>query len=137
MTGVLRTGVHLLVVVLQVAVLIGLAPLVAGITRQVRARLEGRAGAGLLQPWRDVRKLLGKRPMHAAGTSVVTRVAPMVLLASGLMVAALVPLVSANPLPPCPMTCSWSSVLLVGTVALALRGLDTGRRSGAWARAGT
>ena len=26
--------------------------------RQVRARLEGRAGAGVLQPWRDLRKLL-------------------------------------------------------------------------------
>ena len=75
MSGALRTGGHLLVVVLQVAVMFGLAPLVVVITRQVRARLEGRAGAGLLQPWRDVRKLLGKRPVHAAGTSVVTRAA--------------------------------------------------------------
>ena len=131
MSGALRTGGHLLVVVLQVAVMFGLAPLVVGITRQVRARLEGRAGAGLLQPWRDVRKLLGKRPVHAAGTSVVTRAAPMVLLASGLMVAALVPLVTASPLPLVPDDLFVVvSVLLVGTVALALLGLDAGSAFG-------
>ncbi len=131
MTGALRTAGHLLVVLLQVAVMVGLAPLVAGITRQARARLEGRAGAGLLQPWRDVRKLLGKRPVHAAGASVVTRVAPMVLLASGLVVAALVPLVAASPLPLVPDDLFVVvSVLLVGTVALALLGLDVGSAFG-------
>ncbi len=42
------------------SVMVG-APLVVGLTRQVRARWEGRVGAGVLQPWRDILKQLGKQ----------------------------------------------------------------------------
>ena len=37
--------------------------------RQVRARLEGRAGGGVLQPWRDLRKQLGKQQITPQGTT--------------------------------------------------------------------
>ena len=49
------------------------APLVTGVMRQVRAGLEGRAGGGLLQPWRDLRKLFGKQPITPEGTSWCSR----------------------------------------------------------------
>ena len=48
-----------------------LSPLLVGVMRQVRARMEGRAGAGVLQPWRDLRKLLAKEPLQADGTTWV------------------------------------------------------------------
>ncbi|NTW41256.1 MAG: formate hydrogenlyase, partial [Cellulomonadaceae bacterium] len=131
MSGVVAAAGSVLAVLLQVAVMVLLAPVVAGVTRQARARLEGRAGAGVLQPWRDLRKLVGKRPVQAAGTSAVTRVAPLVLLTSGLVVAALVPLVTAIPLDLVPDDLFVVvSVLLVGTVALALLGLDAGSAFG-------
>lgn len=131
MSGVVVAAGSVLAVLLQVAVMVLLAPVVAGVTRQARARLEGRAGAGVLQPWRDLRKLVGKRPVQAAGTSAVTRVAPLVLLTSGLVVAALVPLVTAVPLDLVPDDLFVVvSVLLVGTVALALLGLDAGSAFG-------
>ena len=47
--------------------MVALSPLLIGLMRQVRARLEGRVGAGVLQPWRDLRKLLGKEPLQAEG----------------------------------------------------------------------
>lgn len=125
------TLVTLVVLLAQVTVTVALAPVVAGVTRQARARAEGRAGAGVLQPWRDVRKLFAKRPIHAAGTSWVTRAAPFVLLASSLLVAALVPLVAAMPLALVPDDLFVVvSVLLLGTVALALLGLDSGSAFG-------
>ena len=40
----------LVVALVQVTVAVVLAPLVIGVTRQTRARLEGRVGAGVLQP---------------------------------------------------------------------------------------
>jgi formate hydrogenlyase subunit 4 len=40
----------------QVLVLVVLSPLLIGLMRTVRARLEGRVGGGVLQPWRDLRK---------------------------------------------------------------------------------
>ncbi|MCG2797322.1 MAG: NADH-quinone oxidoreductase subunit H [Cellulomonas sp.] len=119
------------VLLVQVIVAVGLAPLVAGLTRQTRARLEGRAGAGLGQPWRDLRKLVAKRPVRAAGTSWVTLVAPLALLISSLLLAALVPLVSTAALAHVPGDLFVVvSVLLLGTVALALLGLDAGSAFG-------
>lgn len=125
------TALTLAVLLAQVVVMVALAPLVAGLTRQTRARLEGRAGAGVVQPWRDVRKLLAKRPIRAAGTSWVTVAGPVILLVSSLLLAALVPLVAAVSLPLVPDDLFVVvSVLLLGTVALALLGLDSGSAFG-------
>jgi formate hydrogenlyase subunit 4 len=122
---------RVLAALLQVAVAVAVAPVVMGVTRQTRARLEGRAGAGVGQPWRDLRKLWRKRPIRATATSVVTVAAPLALLGSGLVIAALVPLVVSAPLPHVPGDLFVVvSVLLVGTVALALLGLDAGSAFG-------
>ncbi len=121
----------LVVALVQVTVAVAFAPLVVGVTRQTRARLEGRVGPGVLQPARDLRKLLAKTPLRAAGTSPVTVVAPVVLLTSSLLLAALVPLVAALPLSLVPGDLFVAvSVLLLGTVAIALLGLDAGSAFG-------
>ena len=121
----------LAVALVQVTVAVVFAPLVVGVTRQTRARLEGRVGPGVLQPARDLRKLLAKTPLRAAGTSPVTVVAPVVLLTSSLLLAALVPLVAALPLTLVPGDLFVVvSVLLLGTVAIALLGLDAGSAFG-------
>jgi len=117
--------------VLQCAVAVVVAPLLVGTMRQVRARLEGRAGPGVLQPWRDLRKLATKAPLQAAGTTVLSAVLPVVLLASSLVVCALVPLLgaAATPLVPDDLFVV-VSILLVGSVAVALLGLDAGTAFG-------
>ena len=70
----------------QVAAAVALTPLLVGVMRQTRARLEGRAGAGVAQPWRDVRKLLAKEPLQAAGTGPLLSAAPLLLVTSSLVV---------------------------------------------------
>ncbi len=70
--------------VLQIAVVAGGAPILAGLMRQVRARMEGRAGAGIAQPWRDLRKLLRKEPITPRGSGAAFRAAPTVLMATAL-----------------------------------------------------
>lgn len=120
-----------LLVIVQVVVATALTPLLIGVMRQVRARMEGRVGAGLLQPYRDVRKLLAKEPMRADGSSVILVAAPLVLLISSLMVVALVPLVTTATIPSVPNDLFVVvSILLIGTVSLALLGLDTGTAFG-------
>jgi formate hydrogenlyase subunit 4 len=42
----------------QALLLALMAPVVVGVTKAVRARLQGRAGGRVAQPWRDLRKLL-------------------------------------------------------------------------------
>ena len=115
----------------QVIVLVVLSPLLVGLMRQVRARLEGRVGAGIRQPWRDLRKLMAKEPLQADGTSWLSVAAPVVLLVSSLLACALMPLLGAVPFTRVPGDLFVVvSVLLLGTVAVALIGLDAGTAFG-------
>lgn len=117
--------------VLQVVLVAAGAPLLAGLMRQVRARAEGRAGAGVLQPWRDLRKLLRKEPITPHGTGPLFRMAPLVLAGSTLVVAAVVPLVTTrSPLDGAADLFAVTALLALGTVALALAALDTGTAFG-------
>ena len=118
-------------VLLQVVLLIAVAPYVVGVMRQVRARLEGRAGAGIGQPWRDLRKQFAKEAISPEGSSWVFTAAPVVLLASTLVIAAVGPFISAaSPLDRVADLFAVVALLLLGTVALALAGLDTGTAFG-------
>jgi formate hydrogenlyase subunit 4 len=115
----------------QLLLVVGGAPLLVGLMRQVRARLEGRAGAGIGQPWRDLHKLLGKEAIRPHGTSWVFTAGPRVLLATTLLIAAVAPFVSTvSPLDRIADLFAVVALLLLGTVALAVAGLDTGTAFG-------
>ncbi|HTI25341.1 MAG TPA: NADH-quinone oxidoreductase subunit H [Kutzneria sp.] len=117
--------------VVQPLVVVAGSPLLVGMTRQLRARLEGRAGAGIGQPWRDLRKLFGKETITPRGTGAVFRLAPMVLVATTLVVAVVVPFVTTDSaLDPVADLFAVVALLAAGTVALALAGLDTGTAFG-------
>lgn len=107
------------------------APLLLGLMRQVRARWEGRAGAGVLQPWRDLHKQLGKQQITPAGTTIVFAAAPAVIAGTTLLIAAVVPIVATgSPLDPVADLFAVVGLLFVGTVALSLAGIDTGTAFG-------
>lgn len=121
----------ILIAVVQVVLFVLLAPLLIGVIRQVRARIEGRAGAGVGQPWRDVRKLLAKDPVRAADSGWMLRVGPVAVLVSSLLLCVLLPLVGTIPFAPLPSDLFVIvSVMLIGVVALALVGLDAGTAFG-------
>jgi formate hydrogenlyase subunit 4 len=120
-----------LVVVVQIGIAVGFAPLLIGLLRTVRARLEGRAGPPIVQPWRDLRKLWTKERIVPEHTSWIFACAPVVLVSSTLVIAAIVPLVStASPLDHVGDLFAIVSLFLVGTVFLALAGLDPGTAFG-------
>ncbi|MEU6783073.1 NADH-quinone oxidoreductase subunit H [Nonomuraea angiospora] len=107
------------------------APLLVGVMRQARARLEGRAGAGIWQPWRDLRKLMRKQAITPHGTGWVFRAAPLLLAGTTLVVAAVVPLVTTDsPLDGVADLFAVTALLALGSVALALGALDTGTAFG-------
>lgn len=117
--------------VAQPVLVVGGSPLLLGVMRQVRARLEGRAGAGVLQPWRDLRKLFRKEPITPRGTSEIFRYAPVVLMATTLVVAVVAPFITVESgLDPVADLFAVVALLALGTVALALAGLDTGTAFG-------
>jgi formate hydrogenlyase subunit 4 len=117
--------------VLQAVLIVGGAPLLLGLMRQVRARLEGRAGPGVAQPWRDLRKQLRKQTITPRGTSEMFRVAPVLTVAMTLVVAVVAPFVTvASPLPAVADLFVVVALLAHGTVVIALAGLDTGTAFG-------
>jgi formate hydrogenlyase subunit 4 len=115
----------------QAALMVVVAPLLIGWMRLVRARMEGRAGAGIGQPWRDLRKLARKEPISPADAGWLFAAAPPVLVATSLLIAAIAPLAStASVLAGSADLIAVVGLLLLGTVALALAALDTGTAFG-------
>ena len=125
------TIASVLVVVIQLVFAVAVTPVLIGVMHTTRAGLEGRVGGGIGQPWRDLRKLLSKEPTRAPGSTLVLTLAPILLVASSLLLCALIPLASTLALASVPGDLFVVvSVLLVGTVALALLGLESGSAFG-------
>jgi formate hydrogenlyase subunit 4 len=75
----------------QMLLILLLAPLLTGWVRVIKARLLRRRGSPLLQPYRDLYKLLGKEVVLAESASWLFRVAPYLIFAAIWVAAALVP----------------------------------------------
>jgi len=78
--------------VLNVGVVLLVAPLFQGVLRKVTARVQSRQGPPLLQPYFDLLKLLGKEDIESGETPLMQRFAAYLSLATVLMVACLVPM---------------------------------------------
>ncbi len=115
----------------QMALLLLLAPLLTGVVRKLKARLLRRQGPPLLQPYRDLLRLLRKDVVLAESASWLFRVAPYLIFAAIWVAAALVPTFATG------LLFSWSAdliaiVALLGSARffLALAGLDVGTSFG-------
>jgi formate hydrogenlyase subunit 4 len=99
----------------EMMLLVLLGPLVTGAIQKVKARLQCRQGAGILQPYRDLAKLFRKGTVQADTTSGFFSAIPVLVLASTVAAAALVPVVRvARPSVPL-----GDAVMLLGLLALA------------------
>jgi formate hydrogenlyase subunit 4 len=115
----------------QMVLVVAVAPAILGITRKVKARLLRRVGPPVLQPYRDLWKLMHKEVVFAHNASWVYRTAPYVIFAATWVAAALVPSYATG------LLFSWSAdlialVALLGTArfTLALAGMDVGTAFG-------
>lgn len=97
----------LLLQLVQMALVLAIAPLLAGLVRVLKARLQRRAGPPLLQFYRDLAKLIIKDAIVATGTSWIYRAAPYVIFAASWVSASLVPSFGTN------LLFSWSGDLIV------------------------
>lgn len=115
----------------QVLLVLTLAPLLTGFVRKVKARLLRRQGPPLLQPYRDLLRLLRKEVVLADSASWLFRVIPYLVFATTWVAAALVPTFAAG------LLFSWSAdliaiIALLGSARffLALAGMDVGTSFG-------
>lgn len=84
---------------LQVATIAAAAPGVSGVIARVEARLQGRTGPRLLQPYYDLAKLLRKEALAPEGASWVFLAAPLAAVTCYLTVPLLIPVLTSYGLP--------------------------------------
>ncbi len=115
----------------QMLLVLALAPLLTGLVRKVKARLNRRQGPPLLQPYRDLFKLLNKEVVLADNASWLFRTTPYLVFATTWVAAALVPTFATG------LLFSWSAdliaiIALLGSARffLALAGMEIGTSFG-------
>jgi formate hydrogenlyase subunit 4 len=115
----------------QMALVLALAPLLTGLVRKVKARLQRRRGPSLIQPYLDLRRLIGKEVVLADNASWLFRVAPYLIFAVTWVAAALVPTFATG------LLFSWSGDLITIIALLggarfmqALAAMDVGTSFG-------
>jgi len=116
---------------LQAILMVLLAPLIAGFLSTIKARLQNRHGAGIMQPWRDIRKLFAKEVVLADHASWIFRFTPYVVFTATVMAASVVPALLLDT----PLSLTADVIALVALLALArfflaLAGMDIGTAFG-------
>ena len=110
--------------VLATFLLIAFAPLVHGAMKRLRARLQRRPGPAVIQPYRDLVKLWRKDALLPEGASVLTILAPGIVLGVAVTFAAVVPIAVAGA-PAAIDVVALVFLLAVGRFVLSLAALDT------------
>jgi formate hydrogenlyase subunit 4 len=115
----------------QMLLVLLLAPLFTGFVRKSKARLLRRRGPPLVQPYRDLMRLIRKDVVLAESASWLFRVVPYLVFAATWVAASLVPTFRTG------LLFSWSAdliaiIALLGSARffLALAGLDVGTSFG-------
>lgn len=115
----------------QMALVLLLAPLLTGFVRKVKARLLRRQGPSLIQPYRDLLRLLRKEVVLAENASWLFQTTPYLVFAATWVAAALVPTFATG------LLFNWTAdliaiIALLGSARffLALAGLDVGTSFG-------
>jgi formate hydrogenlyase subunit 4 len=101
--------------VAQVGGGVAAAPLLPGLIQHWKARLQGRRGPTPLQPYRDLRRLWGKTAVSVEGTTLVYRLAPLIVAGSLGVVILLVPAAAGAP----DLGVGRDALAMVGLLALA------------------
>ena len=127
--GRVVTGIASLL--LHAALMLAGAPLLAGVQARVRARLLGRAGPPLAQPWRDLVRLWRKRSVLPGPVSWLFAGAPFARLSAVFVAALLVPSFALGmATAPASDLVVLAGLLAFDRCALAFAGYETGTALG-------
>jgi formate hydrogenlyase subunit 4 len=111
---------------LNVIVVLLLAPFFEGVLRKFTARLQSRQGPPLWQPYYDLLKLLGKEDIESGESPHMQRLAAYLSLAAVLTVACLVPMGWPAPLEPAGDIILLIYLLTLCSICVLLAGLAAG-----------
>jgi len=122
---------EIVVELLQLLLVMFGSPLLVGVIRKAKARLQGRRGATIFQPYADLLKLLVKEAVVSENASWIFRFTPFLLATTMLFSALIVPVLTTR----APLGFMGNIIVLMylfmlATFFLALAGLDAGSAFG-------
>ena len=117
--------------ILHTLLVVAAAPWATGLTRRVKARLQGRRGASCWQPYRDLWRLLQKDSVIADSASWLFHITPYVVFVAVWLAATILPTLTTDMI----MTPAADLIALVALLGVArfftaLAGLDAGTAFG-------
>jgi formate hydrogenlyase subunit 4 len=116
---------------LQLILLLAVAPLLSGFIKKLKARLQTRKGPGVFQPYRDLYKLLRKGMVIPGTASWLFTATPYFVFLTAILAGLMIPMVSAEaPLGLFGGVLAVVYLLGLGRFLTALGGLDTGSSFG-------
>jgi formate hydrogenlyase subunit 4 len=122
---------HIFILLLQFILIPVLSPLGVGLIRKIKAKLQNRQGANVLQPYKDLWKLFHKDEVISTDASWIFKFAPFIVFTVTLIAGVSIPIFICTP----HFTLSGDMLLLIytlgiGTFFLALAGMDVGSSFG-------
>jgi len=91
-------GLDILQGIISIIIILGLAPLFAGMVNKQKAILTGRVGAPILQPFYELQRLFKKETINSATSSILSRISPVLNLVAMIIAAAMLPVGFWKPL---------------------------------------
>jgi formate hydrogenlyase subunit 4 len=124
-------GPSALIGLVQLCFALAVAPLLQGIARQLKARLQYRRGPSIWQPYRDLRKWWGKTAVESEAAGPLTAASPIIVVGAMIGALLLIPIVALRS----PLDGAGDLLVVLGTLALgrfvlALAALDSGSAFG-------
>lgn len=116
---------------LQILVLLAVAPAFTGWVRMLKCWSQGRTSPGLFQPYRDIIKLFSKDVVLAENASWIFRVTPYIVFGVSVLAGGIIPTLSVD----LPLSATADIIALVALFAIArfftaLAGMDIGTAFG-------
>ncbi|MGF1692329.1 respiratory chain complex I subunit 1 family protein [Photobacterium kagoshimensis] len=113
--------------IVQALIMLGLAPLVTGFSRVLRAKMHSRQGPGVLQDYRDIFKLLRRQEVAPTPSGVIFKIMPSVLIITMLLIGMALPTVTNySPFPIAGDVITDIYLFAIFRFFFALAGLDSG-----------
>ncbi len=121
----------LLIEMVQVLILLSVAPAFVGWVRVLKCWSQGRSSAGIFQPYRDLSKLFSKDVVLAENASWIFRFTPYLVFGTAVLAGGIIPILSTD----LPLAATADIIVLVALFAIArfftaLAGMDIGTAFG-------
>jgi formate hydrogenlyase subunit 4 len=120
-----------LIEILQIALLLFIAPLFTGWVKMVKCWMQGRTAPSMYQPYRDILKLFAKDVVLAESASWIFRFTPYLVFGISVLAGGIIPMLSTD----LPLSATADVIALVALFAIArfftaLAGMDIGTAFG-------